>query len=166
MTQLLYCLELYISPTGNIRSLPFTFIRLFGTIGECQDYIRQNVQKQITLFISSIHVIDVRALFDCGHLRDIYVFCMLPRHKSFVSRYLQDIQHKVRSIFMFEQLEYQLILHGVAHCKRVADENQHQNHTIKDMALRDGKRLAEALFNYFANQTEQSNEQYSQESMS
>lgn len=144
-------------------SEPFTFIRLFDNIVECQDYIRQNVQKQITLFISSIHVINVPALFDCEHLRDIYIFCMLPRHKSFVSRYLHSIQHKVRNIFMFEKLECELLLHGLNHCKKVADENEHQNHAIRDLALRDGKRLAEVLSNYFATQIEQSNEQHSQE---
>ena len=145
-------------------SEPFTFIRLFDNIVECQDYIRQNVHKQITLFISSANVIGMRALFACNQLRDIYVFCMLPRHKPFFSRYLQDVQHKVRNIFMYDKLECELLLHGVNHCRKVADQNERENHAITTLALRDGERLATVLSNYFATQMAQHSDQQSHES--
>jgi hypothetical protein len=142
---------------------PFTFIHFFDNFVQCHNYIRQNVQKQFTLFISSINIIDLRDVLDYDHLCSIYVFCMLPRHKVFLSQYLRQVQHKVRNVFMYDKLEYELLLFGVDHCQRVADENEHENYAITSMALRDGRRLSEALANYFNTRIEQSIDRPSEE---
>ena len=143
---------------------PFAFIRLFNNIVEFQNYIHHNVGKQISLFVSSVNVAHMRAVFDCDQLHNIYIFCMLPCHKTFFSRHSQTVHRKVRHIFMYDKLEYELILHGVDYCKRVADETKHENRTISNRALMDGTRLAQVLCNYFARQMDQSNDQRSEES--
>lgn len=153
------CIAIQLSDTA-----PFTFIHLFDQFVQCQSYIRQHVGKQFTLFISSINIIKMRDLLDCDQLCNIYVFCMLPQHKSYLSRFLHKVQHKVRNVFMHDKLEYELLLYGVDHCKRVADEHEHGNHAISNIALRDGKCLSQMLANYFTTRMEQANDPPPQES--
>ncbi|CAF2131057.1 unnamed protein product [Rotaria magnacalcarata] len=107
----------------------FTFIRFFDRFHECRDYMHQNIHKRFTIFISSINVVGLR------------------QHETNVRRFLLPIEHKVCRVFMYEKFEYELLLFGVDHCKRVFDENEQENPAIVDMALKDGKRLSEALAN-------------------
>jgi hypothetical protein len=67
---------------------------------------------------------------------------------------------------MYDKLEYELLLFGVDHCKKVADENENnqESRAIADMALRDGERLSQALANYFTTRMAQSTHQPSVES--
>lgn len=143
---------------------PFTFVHFFNDSIQCRDYVCENGRKQFTLFISSTNIIDVRDLLNHDQLCHVYIFCMLPEHKGFVSNYLRQVQHKVRDIFMYDRLEYELLLHGVNYCKTVADELVHDNQAISNMALRDGKRLSEALVNYFTTQMENTNNRLPEQS--
>lgn len=133
---------------------PFSFIRFFGNAIECRNYIRLNRQKQFTLFCSSVNVIGLRDLLADQHLRDIHIFCMLPNHRQFLSRYLARVNHKIRNIFMYDRLEYELLLFGVEYCRKVADEIEQEDRSIADMALRDGQRLSQALADYFTRRIE------------
>ncbi len=63
---------------------------------------------------------------------------------------------------MYDKLEYELLLFGVDHCKKMADENE--NRAISGLALMDGQCSSQALANNFTRRMEQSGDPPSAES--
>lgn len=128
---------------------PFTFIRFFEHSVEFQKYILSNQDKYLTIFLSSIHMEQFKSLFDNIHIDKINIFCMFENEFQGIKTYCRRFIPKVGKVFMYQKLEYELLLFGVEFCNRFADYNEERNPSLVDTYLNHGKQLSVLLQQYY-----------------
>ncbi|CAF3389375.1 unnamed protein product [Rotaria sp. Silwood1] len=103
------------------------------------------------------------AMLNCTQLNKIYVFCMLRNHCNFVRQYFHRFPEKLGKVFMYEKLEYELILFGVDFCTRLADNDENENRALADRYLNDAEQLARRLVEYYQSRIQGTNIQLGQQ---
>ncbi|CAF0827719.1 unnamed protein product [Adineta ricciae] len=139
-------------PNANVMS----FIRPFNNTVQCQQFAEANLQKMITLFVWDDNMKDWlnRVTNIPVSLHEIKIFCNSndqPFLDAWLQRYINRYTTVTFEIIPYEELNYSLMIFGIAHLKKLHADFQ-QNSPLYPQLNRNYKRICRALANYFWNE--------------
>ncbi|CAF0798786.1 unnamed protein product [Adineta steineri] len=136
-------------PNADLMS----FIKPFNNISQCQEFVETNLRKIITLFVWDENI--QQWLTDAPSipisLHEIKIFCN-SCDRSFVNASIRRHMHRFKNttfeIITDDKLNYDLMLFGVGHLKKLFTDFQPNSSPYRKLIL-NYKRLCRALANYF-----------------
>jgi hypothetical protein len=127
-----------------------TFIQRFHDVSTYQQYINNNRQKMMTLFLNNNKLLDWdRNRNDIDHnLCDIFVFCDTFRNYLDMNKWKGCYRERIRKVFMHDKLDYQLLYVGLDYLITICEEF-HEDDGLREKFCADGRRIAAALGDRF-----------------
>jgi hypothetical protein len=147
---LLYNHQLHSIPIELSHADLLTFIRRFQNLFDCQQYVDNNLQKMITLFINNNQFLDWDRNRNSiqPNLCKIFIYCNTFLGYCNMKSWNGPYHEKIRDIFMEEDLNYHLLYAGIDHVRTICAESDEDN-GLHEKFQRDGKRICLALGDYF-----------------
>lgn len=135
------------------NALIMTFINVFQDLNICRQYISEQNQKVIKLFISNSNLIDWDNVTDKveNNIQDVYVFCDTFFNYLQMKQWKGLYQNKIRDVYLTDQVDYQLLRLGVDYLHSAIPECR-EDRGLARLFRADAKRLLDALKDYFQDQ--------------
>ncbi|UJR12028.1 hypothetical protein I4U23_016206 [Adineta vaga] len=136
-------------PNADLMS----FVEPFDQITRCQNHVENNLRKIITLFAWDDNI---QKWLSCvrsipPNIHEIKIFCDSSNRQcinSWVRRYKNQLENVIFDIISWDKLNYNLMLFGVDHLKKLYTNFQPNSPEYRQLNL-NYKRVCHALANYF-----------------
>ncbi|CAF3466261.1 unnamed protein product [Rotaria socialis] len=126
-----------------------SFIEVFNNTNTCQNHIIANNQKEIKLFV---HQHNMQRLLENSfvdtvpQLAKINIFCSSPGSKAFWSTYTQRYRRIIEQPFLYNELNFELLLFGCKHIKQLCECPEFSgDNSIRNRLNEDFRNISEAL---------------------
>jgi len=151
-------------PLPNVDLL--TFMKFFGDMPNCQNYISTNQHKTFILFAYSENIEtwfknnnvipsqldDIICNYNLipDHLNDIIIFCRFPNEKEYWRDWTRRYTEKVKQIVTFDQLEREALMFGMRYIDDISPQFIN-NQNIYNSLRQNHENIRLALINSFQN---------------
>lgn len=150
---LLYDYQPYLSiPVELPHADSLTYIRPFRNLLTCQQHVDDHRQKMITLFTTDRKFLhwhgDSHGLNP--NLSEIYIYCDTLEGHLAMLRSKESYSKKIQKVIKIQNLDFYLLSTGLEYNRLVSEEFK-DDHGLRDQFYADGKRILEAMKDYFGN---------------
>ncbi|CAF1213659.1 unnamed protein product [Rotaria sp. Silwood1] len=132
------------------NALLMTFVHVFRNFIRCQQYVRDNNQKLITLFISNRNIIDWNNQFDENdhNIDKIHIFCDTYFDYIKMKRWDGCYKTKIRDVCLPDDIDIKLMKLGVDYIHSILPEFK-QDRGLYNKFCADARRLLGAIDKFF-----------------
>ena len=141
-----------------------TFVNTFSNLHRCQEYIRGDPQRKVILFTTNQKLRDWDSSIPNTdrNLQELSIFCDTFSELSKMQQWNGCYHEKIKKVFMYDKLCYELLYSGLGYVKAVSDEFR-EDRGLRTKILGDARRITKALEHYFEHQLDMMNEPISEE---
>jgi hypothetical protein len=142
----------------NVRLM--SFIEVFLDTNQCKNHIITKDRNEITLFVyeDNMEWLIMNSYFkDLPQVRKINIFCSTFEKKQRWSRWTERFRRTIEEPFVFEELDFKLLLSGSKHIDRVRQQfpvDDAVSNRLKD----DERNIWRVLGQYFIKKANTDNE--------
>lgn len=140
-----------------------SFIQVFEDVLQCQGYIRNNIRKLHTLFISHEKIIEWHNRINDTetNIDKVYIFCSLYSDYLAMKAWTGCYRTKIRDVYLSKDMEYHLLKLGFDHIHQILPEFPETG--LKRKLCRQAQDMLRTLSNYFQDRADDNNDDESTE---
>ncbi|CAF2883735.1 unnamed protein product [Rotaria sp. Silwood2] len=141
------------------NALLMTFTHVFRNLIQCQQYIRDDNRKIITLFISNRNIIDWHNRFDetDNNIDKIHIFCDTYYDYIQMKQWNGCYKNKIQDVYLPNEVDYKLVKLGVDYIRAILPDFK-EDRGLHRKFCTDARRLLAALDQYFEDQVNNQDE--------